>query len=83
MAYGEYLIYEDNYPKYYLNAIEVANITEQAKGANAAHYIELKLRVFEHGLTLQHRIYGIPLGKLEPEWLELKKLPDSVFESLT
>jgi hypothetical protein len=76
MAYGEYLIYKDNYPKYYMYALDAPNIKEQAKGANIADYIESKLPMIEDGLTLKHRIYGIPLGELESEWLELKELPD-------
>ncbi len=77
MAYGEYLVYKNNFPKYYLHLLDVPNIAERAKGG---YHVESKLPDIENGLTLRHGVNGIPLRELEPEWIDLEEIPSSLFK---
>lgn len=79
MAYGEYLVYKDGLPKYFLHVCDDPLIGQRANGKNIDEYIEPKLITIEEGLSFEHNISGIPVKELEPQWFELKQLPSSLF----
>jgi hypothetical protein len=75
MAYGEWLIYKNNKPRYYLNVFEDNNKHLIDEGKNQLQsYIEGKLKLIDGALSLNTHIVGIRSSHTDVEWCDLEKL---------
>jgi hypothetical protein len=75
MAYGEWLVYKNNKPRYYLNVFEDNNENLIKEGqSNLQSYIENKLKLIDEDLSLKPNITGIRSAHTYVEWFDLERL---------
>jgi hypothetical protein len=80
MAYGEWLIFQSNVPKYYLNIFDdmYQDIDEQKK-IDPYKYLLKKFKAEHYGYSLGQNIHGIWSSKINEKCFDLEKLPISFF----
>lgn len=72
MAYGEWLVYKNNKPCFYMNSFD-DYYKEIKKDHLGLPFLEKKLKA--RGLTLNTNYWGMRSGKLEDEIITLPLLP--------
>lgn len=82
MAYGEWLIFKDNMPVFYLNIFDkmYENVAESIK-KDPRGYLEKKIALEKSTYSLNQNIHGIWSSKVNIKWFELEQLPVSFFEN--
>jgi len=80
MAYGEWLVYKNNYPQYYLSILETNHERfGTALSPDLEAIITSKLKLIDDKLKLKQNIIGLKIGKSYTKWFELEKLPSELF----
>jgi len=81
MAYGEWLVYRDNHPQYYINLFdaEYEGIRDKV-GNNAERYIKERLKNSNERLSLKPNIVGLKVGKEQQTSITVERLPIHLIE---
>lgn len=87
MTYGEFVVFENNHPKYYLNCFDkqyepfIERIPKQKGGIS--NFLNKKCRKLKNGLNMPPHFWGIRFdSRSYAQTLNLEKLPVVFFEDL-
>lgn len=72
MAYGEWIVFKNDYPKFYINILE--HKSERTIYDNFESQLEHKLKNIDSQLSLKQHIIGFRSSKSHFQWFELEKL---------
>ena len=73
MAYGEWIVFKDDYPCYYLNVLE-GNQKSIENNSDLESFITDRLPSVGADLSLKQSFTGVKLSSPQVEWLDLQKL---------
>ena len=75
MAYGQWLVFKDDHPHFYINIFEYKGDNMKFKETeNLETYLEQKLKVIDSHLSLKQNIIGLRSSKTYSQWFKLEKL---------
>ena len=79
-AYGEWIIFENEKPKYYLNLFDNSDYKKDKVYSKSKNFnIESILDKFQKGLSIYQKVWGIPLPyKSFIQTFHLEKLPKGI-----
>lgn len=76
MAYGEWLVFKNNYPVYFLNLLDFkGDVKKHIDQKNIQKSLERKLKKFDSEFTLKQHFIGIRSHKTSWQWVEVESLP--------
>jgi len=74
-AYGEYLIFKDNQPEFYLNVFDDSpHLSSLPDASSIYRFIESRLKTINPALSLKQHLYGLRISKEYDKVFRLKKL---------
>ena|SRR3569833_522241 len=83
-AYGEWLIFKENIPVYYLNIFDdMYAMVDQSIKSDPWGYLEKRFKIGMEGYSLSQHIHGIWSSKVTFKQFEIEKLPISFLVNAT
>jgi len=81
MAYGEWLIYQENKPRYYFNLFDKEySFDKNQTGKSIEKFLETKLDILNVNLTIKQNIFGIKGSRTFETWQTIERLPYDFFK---
>lgn len=72
MAYGEWIVFKNNYPRFYINAFEFKSDDQVNKSVEG--HLERCLKNKHPKLTLKQHLFGFKSRNLQLQWIELEQI---------